>query len=90
MADNDIPGTGKVHHENFNLGKILQSMTDSPEFDFILLCGPIFNQNGWPVGQIFTIHFMVLDTALILSFTPTTTLHVSRLWQTFFAMCESV
>ena len=35
MADSDIPGTGKVYHENFKLGKILQSMTDSPEFDFI-------------------------------------------------------
>ena len=27
--------TGKVNHNNFKLGKILQSMTDSPEFDFI-------------------------------------------------------
>jgi hypothetical protein len=35
MADRDIPGTGKVYHENFKLGKLLQSMTDSPEFDFI-------------------------------------------------------
>ena len=35
MADSDIPGTGKVYHENFKLGKILQSMTDSSEFDFI-------------------------------------------------------
>ncbi len=26
---------GKVYHENFKLGKLLQSMTDSPEFDFI-------------------------------------------------------
>ena len=26
---------GKVYHENFKLGKILQSMTDSQEFDFI-------------------------------------------------------
>ena len=31
----DNSGTGKVNHENFKLGKILQSMTDSPEFDFI-------------------------------------------------------
>ena len=36
-ADGDIPGTGKVYDYNFNLGKILQSMTDSPEFDFISL-----------------------------------------------------
>ena len=36
MADSDNSGTGKVYQENFNLGKILQSMTDSPEFDFIL------------------------------------------------------
>ncbi len=35
MADSDIPGTGKDFHENFKLGKILQSMTGSPEFDFI-------------------------------------------------------
>jgi len=35
MADSDIPCTGKVYHENFKLGKILQSMTDSSEFDFI-------------------------------------------------------
>ena len=35
MADSDIPCSGKVYHENSKLGKILQSMTDSPEFDFI-------------------------------------------------------
>ncbi len=37
MADSDIPGTGKVYHENVKLGKILQSMTDSSEFDLIPL-----------------------------------------------------
>ena len=35
MAYSDISGSGKVNHENFKLGKILQSMTDPPEFDFI-------------------------------------------------------
>ena len=35
MADSDNSGTGKVYHENFKLDKILQIMTDSPEFDFI-------------------------------------------------------
>ena len=35
MVYSDNAGTGKVNHENFKLGKILQSMTDSPEFDFI-------------------------------------------------------
>ena len=35
MVYSDNSGTGKVNHENFKLGKILQSMTDSPEFDFI-------------------------------------------------------
>ena len=34
-ADSDNSGTGKVYHKNFNLGKILQSTTDSPEFDYI-------------------------------------------------------
>ena len=29
----DIPDTGKVYHENFKLGKIWQTMTDSSEFD---------------------------------------------------------
>ena len=36
MVYSDNSGTGKVNHKNFKLGKILQSMTDSPEFDFIL------------------------------------------------------
>ena len=35
MAYSDDSGTGKVNHENFKLGKNLQSTTDSPEFDFI-------------------------------------------------------
>ena len=35
MVYSDNSGTGKVNHENFKLGKILQSMTDSPELDFI-------------------------------------------------------
>ena len=36
LAFSENSGTGKVNHENFKLGKILQSMTDSPKFDFIL------------------------------------------------------
>ena len=38
MVYSDNFGTGnsgKVNHKNFKLGKILQSMTESPEFDFI-------------------------------------------------------
>ena len=35
MVYSDNSGTGKVNHMNFKLGKILQNMTDSPEFDFI-------------------------------------------------------
>ena len=64
MADSDIPGTGKVYHENFKLGKILQSMTDSPEFEFIpVVLALILNRNGSLNGQILTISYMVLDTA---------------------------
>ena len=37
MVDSDNSCTGKVNHENFKLSKILQIMTDSPEFDFIPL-----------------------------------------------------
>ena len=33
MADSENSYTGKVHHENLKLGKILQRMKDSPEFD---------------------------------------------------------
>jgi hypothetical protein len=47
MADSDIPGTGKVYHENFKLGKILQSMTDSPEFNFIPSTFCIDIQSKW-------------------------------------------
>ena len=36
MAGCYIPATGKVYHVNFKLGKILQSMTESPEIAFIL------------------------------------------------------
>ena len=47
MADSDNSCSGKVNQENFKLGKILQKMTDSPEFDLILLlcanCFHIFN-----------------------------------------------
>jgi hypothetical protein len=35
MADSNNPGTGKVYHEDFKLGKNLESMTDPAEFDFI-------------------------------------------------------
>ena len=35
MASSDDSCTGGVNHEDFKLGKILQSMIDSPEFDFI-------------------------------------------------------
>ena len=35
MAYSDNSCSGNVNHENFKLGNILQSMTDSPEFDFI-------------------------------------------------------
>ncbi len=63
MADSDIPGTGKVYHENFKLGKILESMTDSANLiSFLLLFEVKFNQNGCLSGQIFTILYMVLDT----------------------------
>ena len=82
MADSDNSGTGKVNHQNFKLVKILQSMTDSPEFDFIqhihACCFHIFNYNGWLDGQIFTIHYMVQDSALIQSFTHMIALHVQR------------
>ena len=44
-ADSDNSGTGKVYHENFKFCKILQSMTDSPEFDFIpRVCTRYFHQ----------------------------------------------
>ena len=36
MTYSDSSCTGKVNHRNFNSGKILQRMTDSPKFDFIL------------------------------------------------------
>ena len=58
MADSDIPGTGKVYHENFKLGKILESMTDS--IFFSALFALIFNRDGCLDGQIFTIRYMVL------------------------------
>ena len=35
MADSENSSTGKVNHKNLELGKILRSMTDSPELDFI-------------------------------------------------------
>ena len=35
MAESDIPGTGKVYHENFKLGKILQSMFQHDRFSRI-------------------------------------------------------
>ena len=35
MVYSDNAGYGKINYENFKLGKILQSMTDLPEFDFI-------------------------------------------------------
>ena len=47
MADSDIPGTGKVYHENFKLGKILESMTDSAEFDFIPITVRSEIQSKW-------------------------------------------
>ena len=47
IADSENSGTGKINHENFKLGKILWSMTDSPKFDFIprvrARCFHIFN-----------------------------------------------
>ena len=44
MADSENSCTGQVNHENFKLGKIWQSITDSPEFDFIqLLCACCFH-----------------------------------------------
>ena len=45
MADIDNSCSEKVNQENFKLGKILQSMTDSPEFDFILcICACCFHK----------------------------------------------
>ena len=35
MVYTDNSSTEKVNHKNFKLGKIMQSMTDLPEFDFI-------------------------------------------------------
>ena len=82
-ADSDNSGTGKVYHENFKFCKILQSMTDSPEFDFIpRVCARYFHQYpikmGWLYGQISTIRYMVQDTASIQRFTHIITLHEPR------------
>ena len=35
LADSDIPGTGKVYHEMFKTGKLLEAMSMSDEFDYI-------------------------------------------------------
>ncbi len=78
MADSNIPGTGKVYHENFKLGKILQSMTDSPEFDFIPCNVCVDVQSKW-MSLWTDLRYIVLGTALIWSFTPMTTQHVPRL-----------
>jgi hypothetical protein len=61
-------------------------MADSPELHLISFhvqfqVALIFNSTWMSVGQIITICYMVLDNALIQSFTLMTTLHVLRLWQ---------
>ena len=91
MADSDIPSTGKVYHENLELGKIFQSMTDLSELDFISqnVCTDI--QSKWMAQWTrLTIRCMVLDTALILSSTSMTIIHAQKLLQIFCTLCDKV
>ena len=83
IADSDNSGTGKVYHENFKLGKILQIMIDSPEFDFIprvrarSLHGYSIKMDG-SMERSSPIRYMVQDSASIQSFMHTITLRVPR------------